>query len=85
MNTGERIKGFFTNLRLILKQFLGGGRAMAKFEDVQQRRSICQDCEFLRGAKRKTQICESCGCLIRLKIMFTTSECPEKKWGSFEY
>tara|TARA_B100000029_G_C17556138_1_gene951728 strand:+ start:1686 stop:1925 length:240 start_codon:yes stop_codon:yes gene_type:complete len=73
-------KGFFKTISKSIYYYLKGRRAIAKFQDVEERRKICYSCDYLRGSSKKTLMCDSCGCLISLKIMFITSECPENKW-----
>ena len=81
----KQLKGFTKTIWGSLKRILRGRNAIALYEDIRCRREICQTCEFLIGSTRKTFHCESCGCQINLKIMFTTSECPEGKWEAVDY
>ena len=85
MFSTKKLKGFTATVWGSFKRILKGRNAVASYEDIQTRRGICQACEFLIGSTRKTFRCESCGCQISLKIMFSTSECPERKWEAVDY
>ena len=39
------------------------------------RLAVCEACKLYTGFQ-----CESCGCLVRLKIQFVDETCPERKW-----
>ena len=62
-----------------------GEKAIAKLEDRYNRRDICFFCEFKKGYFKKYYHCTSCQCFISTKLIFTTSECPEGKWGALDY
>lgn len=54
------------------------GTAEYAEENLQnQRKSICQACEFYRALINQ---CSKCGCIIFLKVKFKQSECPLGRW-----
>ena len=81
----KQLKGFIATICGSFRRILRGRHAIASYEDIRVRRESCQACEFLIGSTRKTLRCESCGCQISLKIMFSTAECPEGKWEAVDY
>jgi hypothetical protein len=48
-------------------------------EWVNQRRDICQSCEWYF---KQIQGCRKCGCFIPTKSLIPTSRCPLEKWTS---
>jgi len=44
---------------------------------AQARYDICKPCEFFK--KELTQ-CAKCGCIMKVKVKFEKSKCPEGKW-----
>ena len=80
-----QIYNFLETIRLAFQKRLIGEKAIAKLEDRCNRRSICFLCEFKKGYFKKYYRCTSCECLIITKLIFTTSECPEGKWGTLDY
>ncbi len=70
---------------LAFRKLIRGEKAIAKLEDINNRRDICFSCEFKTGKLKKYNRCTSCNCLISAKVIFTTSECPEDKWGALDY
>ena len=47
----------------------------------EERMEICSECEHLDKTLYR---CEKCGCFIKAKTMFPSSECPIDKWGSYK-
>ena len=76
---------FLETIRLAFQKQLMGEKAIAKLEDRYNRRDICFSCEFKKGYLKKYYRCASCQCLIITKLIFTTSEYPEGKWGTLDY
>ena len=76
-----QIYNFLEIIRLAFQKRLMGERAIAKLEDRYDRCDICFSCEFNKGYFTKYYRCTSCQCLISTKLIFTTSECSEGKWG----
>ena len=37
---------------------------------------ICNSCPSYKDG-----LCSSCGCVMALKVMIKTAQCPDKKWG----
>jgi hypothetical protein len=46
---------------------------------IEARLKFCQVCEK-RTTVLRMQKCSACGCLISVKVLFDSSECPLKKW-----
>lgn len=45
----------------------------------EQRKSICDNCEYNGG-----WFCKKCGCILSIKLKIKASECPINKWGKEE-
>ena len=80
-----QIYNFLETIRLAFQKRLIGEKAIAKLEDRCNRRDICFSCEFKKGYYKKYYRCAPYECLIITKLLFTTSECPEGKWGTLDY
>ena len=80
-----QIYNIHETIRIAFQKQLMGERAIAKLEDRYNRRDICFSCEFKKGYFKKYYRSISCQCLISTKLIFTTSECPEGKWGTLDY
>ena len=80
-----RIYNFLKTIRIAFQKQLTGGKAIAKLEDRYNRRDICFSCELKKRYFKKYYHCTSCQCLISTKLIFTTSEYPEGKWGTLDY
>lgn len=52
-----------------------GNQVKATPEVIEQRRAICQGCEFLNNDR-----CSKCGCRYKLKITLATEKCPINRW-----
>lgn len=76
---------FLKTMKLSLRKLLRGEHAIAEYEDIKIRRDICRKCEFFKQTRGRPDYCLSCGCNIKLKVMFITADCPEGKWGSLDY
>ena len=74
-----QIYNFLGTMGLTFQKLIRGENAIAKLEDIYNRRDICFSCEFKKGYFKKYYRCTSCQCLIITKLIFTTSECPECK------
>jgi len=51
-------------------------------EDIKlskERLKICKECEYLIKTMKLLR-CKKCGCLLEVKTMFSSSECPINKW-----
>lgn len=46
---------------------------------VEQRISICTNCEYKRSVMLMP-LCSMCGCLLPAKIKLSVSKCPVGKW-----
>ena len=51
---------------------------MVPSETVDKRMNICKECPHLTRMHR----CRKCGCLLKLKILFTHTNCPLRRWSS---
>ena len=60
-----------TKLPSLLKKFI-----IYDKDIVDNRISICKDCEFYNGSR-----CEKCGCFMTIKTKLYNSYCPVNKWG----
>ena len=65
-------------------EYIGGIKVVNVVEDTsvladedlkEQRTSICDACSFKNG-----ELCNSCMCLLNVKISYVNSSCPEGKW-----
>lgn len=61
-------------IRIVSKAIEGSTLFVSK-EIVEQRRSICDGCEFKSSLR-----CKLCGCFIEAKIKLTTEQCPNGAW-----
>lgn len=61
-------------LRIVNKAIEGSTLFVTK-EIVDQRRSICDGCEFKSSLR-----CKLCGCFIAAKTKLATEKCPKEKW-----
>ena len=68
-----------------MRKILRGENAIAEYEDIKIRRDICRTCDFVQKKNGLPDRCLSCGCNVRLKIMFINESCPEEKWGELNY
>ena len=46
----------------------------------EQRLAICEVCENYKVHDILPNTCSVCGCVMRIKVMFTTLHCPIGKW-----
>jgi hypothetical protein len=46
------------------------------------REDRCRTCPFYEQTDLGAQ-CQSCTCLVSLKVMLATEKCPEKRWGEY--
>lgn len=46
-------------------------------EQIKERKSICQECEFY---EKFTNRCKQCGCWMVVKMRLPLAKCPIKKW-----
>ena len=46
-------------------------------QTAQSRYNVCKSCERFNTV---TYTCKECGCLMKLKVKFITSQCPIGKW-----
>jgi len=51
---------------------------MVPKEELEQRRSQCDQCEF--KSKFKPAYCKECTCVISIKTLFPWEKCPIGKW-----
>ena len=85
MVTIVEIESFLGIMDLTLRKILRGENAIADYKDSQSRLVNCNSCKFLTGKTKNIFNCLSCNCNIILKIIFTTTECPEGKWKTLDY
>ena len=58
-----------------IKGSFGGNLSFADRDTVEDRLSICRNCDEL-----KIGICTRCGCLIAAKVRLQIAVCPARKW-----
>ena len=58
-----------------IRQKLKGKNILAKKEEIEKRRSICDPCGY-----REDKKCLKCGCFIAAKTKLQVSSCPMGKW-----
>lgn len=46
-------------------------------EEIQQRYSICESCEFFHKPSKR---CKKCGCFMKWKTAWRSQKCPIGKW-----
>ena len=83
MISRAQIYNFLGTMGFSFRKILMGENAIAKMEDLNNRRDIYFSCEFKTG--KKYFGCTSCNCYINTKTIFTISECPEGKWKTLDY
>jgi hypothetical protein len=59
----------------IVKNAVQGNATIVSDEVRESRWSTCQACPFLSENR-----CTKCGCFMKVKVAFVTSQCPEGKW-----
>lgn len=59
----------------IVKNAIKGNQTLVDDDTRNSRWSICQSCPFLQNDR-----CVKCGCFMKVKVAFQTSNCPENKW-----
>ena len=85
MISRTQIYNFLGTMGFSFRKKLMGENAIAKMEDLNNRRDICFSCEFKIGKSKQYFRYTSCYCYINTKTIFTTSECPEGKWKTLDY
>lgn len=74
----EKTKNFLKSATSIIQSMMRGNDLFSSTEVREEREEICNECEMkdqMRG------MCLSCGCVLKYKIPFASSECPLSKWG----
>lgn len=61
-----------------VKAALSGEEILAPDKVVTDRTATCEGCPFFDPDFRQ---CNSCGCMVDLKVQLATEECPEGRWG----
>ena len=61
----------------ILSDVVDGDDLFATDFEQQRRMDMCQVCEFYDKSKHR---CTKCGCYMKYKVTFKSSECPIDKW-----
>jgi uncharacterized paraquat-inducible protein A len=67
----------FTFSKAVLTQ-VASGFPTATDEEIKKRAEICSTCPFLNKEEYK---CNKCGCFLKYKIPWATSECPLNNWN----
>lgn len=71
----DMAKNFIRDGSKIVGNALKGNNTLVTDEVRETRWSICQSCPFLQKDR-----CTKCGCFMKVKVAFQTSNCPEGKW-----
>ena len=59
----------------IVSNALQGNKTLVDDTTREARWATCQTCPFLQKDR-----CTKCGCFMKVKVAFKTSQCPEGKW-----
>lgn len=74
---GEQGKNLSELVQKIMSDVAEGQDLFASEFEQQRRYDMCQVCEhFVSSSKR----CTKCGCFMKNKVVFNSSECPIGKW-----
>jgi hypothetical protein len=60
-----------------VKSVAAGNAINADSQEANQRKSICNTCEFFNKAQDR---CTKCGCFMAVKVYIKASNCPIGKW-----
>lgn len=71
----EMAKNLMSDGSKIIDNALKGNATLVSEEERVRRWSICQGCENLLNDR-----CTQCGCFMKVKVAFKTSNCPIEKW-----
>lgn len=71
----EMAKNLMRDGSKIVKNAVSGNKTLVEQDVRDSRWSICNGCERLQGDR-----CLECGCFMKVKVAFITSECPLGKW-----
>ena len=62
---------------------MGASNLIVKSEEIEilskERMEICNKCPF-KVKQLGLDVCEKCGCILKLKTRSVESKCPENKW-----
>jgi hypothetical protein len=61
----------------VLSNAISRRTVVASHDKVEERRSICNTCEFFI---EKSGRCAKCGCFLKVKLQLESEHCPENKW-----
>ena len=54
--------------------------ALLASEELQKERlNICESCEYYKN-KFNVNVCDICGCAMKMKIKIKQLKCPKEKW-----
>lgn len=71
----EMAKNLMRDGTKIVSNALSGNKTLVEQNIRDSRWSTCNDCERLQADR-----CLECGCYMKVKVAFITSECPLGKW-----
>jgi hypothetical protein len=72
-----QIKNVMSSAGKVVSAVMNGSRVMADKDEVEKRKNVCNQCEFLIKEKGR---CSKCGCFYAKKIMLDTEKCPMDFW-----
>jgi hypothetical protein len=76
-NSLEELMRAGASLTNSVTEWAESGFQICKAEELDNRLSICNSCEFMFENR-----CLKCGCFLQAKARLATSRCPEGKWQS---
>ena len=71
----QMAKNLATDGSKIIKNAISGNQTLVDDEVRIHRWSVCQECPRLQNDR-----CLECGCFMKIKVAFKTSNCPLQKW-----
>ena len=72
---GQMAKNAASSLAKNLKSLAEGNRLKADPDEIERRKAICADCEFMQNSR-----CAKCGCWMQYKAILRAESCPIGKW-----
>ena len=80
----KNLLNFLIVIKNSIRRFLYGKKIIAEFNIIQSRIDICRKCKYKSGDYLKDMKCQICECLIRYKVRFNSSSCPDGRWVSVD-
>lgn len=77
----EQGKNLTKSVAKVAKSTIEGIPIFAPYNTQKERLDICNECEYL---DKESTRCIQCGCNIKWKISYSSSECPKRKWHGWQ-